>query len=71
MSESLFGENIAPCCKYCEFAMQYFDNDKILCRKRGVVLSDHKCRSFFYDPLKRVPKNPRIVEKIKEEAFKL
>jgi len=70
-SGNLFGGNITPSCKYCEFTMQYFDNDKILCEKRGVVLAGYKCRSFLYDPLKRVPKSPRVIEKIKEEEFAL
>ena len=69
--EKLFGEGIVPCCKHCEFAIQFFDNDKVLCKKRGVVLAEFKCRSFIYDPVKRIPQKPVVIEKLEEEMFKL
>lgn len=70
-NERLFGTEVKPACKYCEFATQRFDTDKILCDKKGVVLAANKCRKFVYDPLKRVPPPPRVIEKIDAEAFKI
>lgn len=67
----LFGDNIRPACKYCEHVLQLFDEDKMLCDKRGVVSAVNKCRAFIYDPLKRVPKKPRPLEKIEETEFEL
>ena len=70
-NERLFGTDVKPACKYCEFAFQKFDGDKILCDKKGVVLATYKCRSFVYDPIKRVPPPPRVIEKIEAEAFRI
>ena len=35
----------------------------MLCVKKGIVETDGKCRSYTYDPLKRVPmKAPKLAE---------
>ena len=39
-------------------AGQPLDEEKILCTKQGVVAPGGSCRSFKYDPLKRVPPPP-------------
>jgi len=45
-------------CEYCEYASALSDTDKMLCSKKGVVLSGYRCRHFRYDLLKRVPTPP-------------
>lgn len=70
-SERLFGVNISPACKHCEHTLQSFDNDTMLCEKRGVVSKTHKCRHFIYDPLKRVPQKPKPLEFIEESEFEI
>ena len=35
-----------------------YKSEKILCPKRGLVSPGEHCRSFRYDPLKRVPPVP-------------
>ena len=50
----LFQKNIEPRCTYCQRGTP-LDEEKILCTKQGVVAPGGSCRSFKYDPLKRVP----------------
>lgn len=69
-SERLFGSNIRPACKYCERVLQEI-GDKMLCSKKGVVLSTNKCRKFIYNPLMRVPPKPRPVQKFEKSDFEL
>ena len=51
----LFQKNIEPRCTYCQRGTP-LDEEKILCTKQGVVAPGGSCRSFKYDPLKRVPR---------------
>ena len=53
----LFQKNIEPRCTYCQRGTP-LDEEKILCTKQGVVAPGGSCRSFKYDPLKRVPPPP-------------
>ena len=32
--------------------------DQVVCPKKGVMAAGSRCRSFKYDPLKRVPPRP-------------
>ncbi len=49
-------ENEERVCVFCARASEIADRDEMLCKKRGVVAKDFVCRSFVYDPLKRVPR---------------
>ena len=53
----LFQKDIEPRCTYCSRGTR-LDEEKILCPKRGLVSPGEHCRSFRYDPLKRVPPRP-------------
>lgn len=53
----LFRTDIEPRCAYCSRAVALGD-DKMMCRKRGVVPCGNSCRAFRYDPLRRVPPKP-------------
>ena len=48
--------DIAKKCAFCEYASKTLDDEKMLCKKKGVVHADYFCRSFRYDLMKRVPK---------------
>lgn len=47
------------------------DGDSVLCVKTGIRQLDSSCRSFKYDPLKRVPKKNIGIGHFTEEDFKL
>lgn len=53
-------------CSYCAFAGK-LDEETMICQKCGVVPSDHRCRRFRYDPLKRVPVKPKAQDFSKYE----
>lgn len=70
-SERLFGADIRPACRYCEHVTQILREDNLFCDKRGMVSKEHKCRLFVYDPLKRVPRRPKPLEKFEKADFEL
>ncbi len=47
-------------CVYCEESAPLNDSDFVLCRKRGIVRAQHRCRRFAYDPLKRMPAEHKV-----------
>ena len=53
MKEDKF--EIEKICRFCESASDIADESTVLCCKKGVVSENGSCRSFRYDPLKRVP----------------
>ncbi len=68
----LFRKDIDPCCAYCQRGAQINERE-VACVKRGVVPVEHHCRSFRYDPLKRVPPRPAALDTsgLKESDFTL
>lgn len=68
----LFRKKIERLCAYCVFGGK-IDNDTIICQKCGVVPAGHHCRRFRYDPLKRVPPQPKEqnFEKYNDTDFSL
>ena len=51
-----FDKKITPACEYCELGRDSSEYNMILCRKKGVVSPYFRCRSFKYNPLRRIPK---------------
>ena len=51
----LLRKDIEPRCTYCAHGSPLADGKRIACRKRGVMDAADHCRSFRYDPLRRVP----------------
>ena len=68
----LFRKKIEPRCAYCEKGAP-IGADQVACRRRGVVSAGEHCASFRYDPLKRVPPRPAVLdtEKLNEADFSL
>lgn len=64
-------KDFEPACGICLHGILSADGDSVLCVKTGIRLLDSQCKSFKYDPLKRIP--PRHPEKTEftEEDFKL
>ena len=54
-------------CRFCERASIIRDECNILCSKYGIVNADYCCKSFSYDPLKRVPKPLPSLPRLSEE----
>ncbi|MCL2056723.1 MAG: hypothetical protein FWH02_05845 [Oscillospiraceae bacterium] len=72
MTANLFGNRIAPACKYCGHITKYMQKeDACICTKKGIVKGDYKCRAFVYDPLRRSPRKQQGLREIKEEEFAL
>ena len=61
-----------PRCSYCQRGQQINERE-VACVKKGIVPVESHCRSFRYDPLKRVPPRPATLktETLKEEDFML
>lgn len=68
----LFQKNMEPRCTYCAKGTQ-LEEGKILCGRRGVGSPGGSCRAFQYDPLKRVPPVPAVLDfsGLKDEDFTL
>ena len=68
----LFQKDIEPRCTYCSRGTR-LDEEKILCPNRGLVSPGEHCRSFRYDPLKRVPPVPAAPDfsRLGDEDFSL
>lgn len=68
----LFEKKIDPRCAYCQKCAP-LDGEQVMCIKKGVVSAGGHCRSFRYDPLKRVPPRPAVPDfsRLKDEDFSL
>jgi len=68
----MFSKDIDPRCAYCLRGAQSNERD-VACVKRGIGPVEGSCRSFRYDPLKRVPPRPAALEtaRLREEDFSL
>ncbi len=49
-------------CSLCRFSSEITGREEMLCRKKGIVQREFSCRSFIYDPLKRVPRRAPVLE---------
>ena len=68
----LFRKDIDPRCVYFQWGQQLNERE-VACVKKGVVPVEHSCRSFRYDPMKRVPPRPATLDtkKLRKEDFSL
>ena len=62
----LFKDKEYRFCVNCANAAEA-DEESMLCRKKGMVPKDGKCRSFRYDPLKRDPALPQAALRISSD----
>lgn len=56
----LFRKKIERSCTYCVRGVRLEDGS-ILCAKKGLRSAEDKCRSFRYDPCKRIPFKARAL----------
>ena len=64
-------QDITPACKICSHGILSPDGESVLCVKTGIRLLDSSCRSFRYDPLKRIPKRAPSRSGFTKEDFEL
>ena len=68
----LFRKKIERSCAYCANGAR-LGGGQILCAKQGLKPVDDQCRTFKYDPCKRIPPKPKAVDfsKYDNEDFSL
>ena len=68
----LFNKKIEPSCSYCTHGTK-ISGEEVACLKRGIVSSGGSCRKFKYDPLKRKPPMPAVLDtsSYTQDDFKL
>lgn len=71
MGKRLFNKDITPNCAYCLKGTPAVDGVNIFCKRKGIVKPEYSCRRFKYDPLRRVPKLPKELEKFSADDFKI
>lgn len=72
MKKKLFEKKKYPAvCESCIHGRISPDESSVLCIKKGIVELGGKCRSYSYDPLKRKPKKPLIIERADPSEFEL
>ncbi|MCL2022841.1 MAG: hypothetical protein FWG82_00535 [Oscillospiraceae bacterium] len=60
-----------PSCLYCRLAKLAPDGKSLLCPKRGITNGAMSCRSFKYDPLRRLPVEEPVLPKFDFEDFRI
>lgn len=70
--KKLFQTEIEPRCAYCTKGASVGEG-RVLCPKKGIVAATSHCGRFRYDPLKRVPPKPAVLDtgKYSDEDFQL
>lgn len=58
-------------CEHCKHGRLSPDEQSVLCVKNGIVELDGKCRRYSYDPLKRRPKKPLLINRADPSDFEL
>lgn len=68
----LFRKDIEPSCLYCVYGRALSETEAA-CEKKGIVTLRRDCRRFRYDPLKRTPPRPAVLDtsRLTEEDFSL
>lgn len=68
----LFRKDMEPSCLYCVYGRPFGENE-VACEKKGIVEPGSSCRRFRYDPLKRTPPRPAVLDtsRLTEEDFSL
>ncbi len=71
MAKSVLNKKIPKSCDYCFYGRKSSAFDVILCKYKGPVTKENRCRKFEYDPLKRVPNLAAEMPKFTKEDFSL
>ena len=71
MSKIGFNKNLQKSCSYCVYGKVLEDSNEAICKKHGVTDKRDYCRSYKYDPLKRIPQKIKLSDNYSEDDFKL
>lgn len=72
MKKPIINKNeITPACDICAHGIISADGENVLCPRTGVRLLDSQCKSFKYDPIKRVPRRRMSKGEFTVDDFKL
>lgn len=71
MKINLFGKTVEPACAHCKRGRKTAYGEKVFCEKKGVVDAYYSCKSYKYDPLKRVPKKVKLQNDLSEKDFSI
>ncbi len=69
MGKSVFNKNLPRSCEYCVHSNRLEFTKEIICKKHGVTDFRDSCRSYKYDPLKRIPQKQKLGDNYKPEDF--
>ncbi|MCL1792863.1 MAG: hypothetical protein FWG34_03245 [Oscillospiraceae bacterium] len=58
-------------CCYCENASPIRETSGYICKKKGIVSYNFKCRKFAFDPIKLSPMLPASPMEFSPEDFKI
>ena len=70
--KKLFQEKMEPRCAYCAKGAP-LEEGRVLCPRKGVMAAGGHCGAFRYDPLRRVPPKPAVLDtsRLSEADFRL
>lgn len=72
MKKPIINKNeVSPACGVCAHGIISADKESVLCVKTGIRLLDSSCKSFQYDPLKRIPQRRPTKSGFTADDFKL
>lgn len=69
MKKKLFGSRIPCSCSYCSYSGE--SRGETICTKKKQPKTDGQCRSFCYNPLRRVPRPAPKLPKYTPDEFTL
>lgn len=58
----MYSKNIPLSCSYCKYGKILSNEMHCVCSKYGLVFITDKCSKFKYDPIKRKPSPPIIID---------
>ena len=65
------GNIIEEKCCFCEYSSPIHETDRYICKKKGVVGYNFKCKKFAFDPFKLSPTLPAKTLQFSPEDFEL
>ncbi|MGI6279322.1 MAG: hypothetical protein ACOYJS_02020 [Acutalibacteraceae bacterium] len=71
MQRKFFDKTLPPRCEYCQKSSPIGNDGEMVCRKHGITRADDYCKSYKYDPLKRIPRRKRLSDNYSADDFSL